>query len=65
MTDNKFVEEDYERLPYLDRMYLQEREHELFEEWIKWQEEETILEDLERKAAHIEVIMPEVEKEND
>ena len=33
MSDNKFIEEDYERLPEMDKMYLMEKEYELWEEY--------------------------------
>jgi hypothetical protein len=57
MTDNKYVEEDYERIPLLDKLYLQEREREIWEEYQEW------IDDQERKPAKIVVIMPKVMKE--
>jgi organic radical activating enzyme len=56
MTDNKFVQEDYERLPLLDKLYLHERESEIWEEYQEW------IDDQERKPAKIVVIMPKVMK---
>lgn len=32
----KHIEEDWERLSELDKMYLMEREHELWEEYQEW-----------------------------
>jgi organic radical activating enzyme len=57
MTDNKYVEEDYERIPLLDKLYLQEREREIWEEYQEW------VDDQERKPARIEIVMPKVMKE--
>jgi organic radical activating enzyme len=53
MHDNKFVEEDFERIPLLDKLYLQEKEREIWEEYQQW------IEDQERLPAIIEVIIPE------
>lgn len=39
MTDNEYIEEDWERLPEMDRMYLMERENELWEEYQEWCDE--------------------------
>ena len=50
------IEEDYERLSETDILYLQERENEIWEEYQYWLEEQ------EKQAAIINVIMPE---END
>jgi hypothetical protein len=57
MTDNRFIEEDWERLSDLDKMYLRERENEIWEEYQQWIDEQ------ERQPAKIVVNMPkEVEK---
>ena len=52
MHDNKFVQEDFERIPLLDKLYLQERENDIWEEYQEW------IDDQERKPAIIEVVMP-------
>lgn len=51
MTDNKHIEEDFERLSELDKMYLWERENEVWEEYWQWEEERQ-----ERLPAKIEVV---------
>jgi len=40
MYNDKFIEEDFERVPLLDKMYLQERENEIWEEYQQWTEEQ-------------------------
>lgn len=54
--DNKFIEEDFERIPLLDKMYLQERENEIWEEYQQWTEEQ------DKLPAEIIVIQPENEQ---
>lgn len=36
----RHTEEDWERLSKLDKMYLQEKENEMIEEWMEWEEEQ-------------------------
>lgn len=36
---NRHIEEDFERLSELDKMYLVEKEREMIEEWQRWEEE--------------------------
>lgn len=38
--DNKYVEEDFERLSELDKMWLLEKDREMFTEWQQWTEEQ-------------------------
>lgn len=59
MKVDQLAIEDYERLPLLDKMYLQEREREVWEEYQKWIEEQ------ERLPALIEVVMPEYVEEEE
>lgn len=35
----RHTEEDWERISFLDKMYLQEKEKEIEEEWQQWEEE--------------------------
>ena len=53
MTDNKFVEEDWERIPYTDKMYLYEREREIWEEYQEWMDRQ------DRLPAEINIIIPD------
>jgi len=34
------IEEDFERLSILDKMYLLEREREIADEWMQWEDEQ-------------------------
>lgn len=36
---SRHIEEDFERLSELDKMYLVEKEREMIEEWQRWEEE--------------------------
>lgn len=53
MTDNKFVEEDWERLSETEKMYIWEKENEVWEEYQEWIEKQ------EKLPAKIIVKMPE------
>jgi len=46
----KHLEEDFERLNFLDQMYIIEKQREEEEEWRQW------MEDQERKPATVEII---------
>lgn len=59
MTDNKFVEEDFERLFDLDTMYSHEKQMETWEEYDEWVKEQ------ERLPAIIEIVEINVEKETE
>lgn len=52
----KYIEEDFERLSDLDKMYIVEKEREMIEEWQQWEEEQ------EEKVAKIRLIMPNMEE---
>lgn len=40
MKDNKFIEEDFERLSEMDKMYIWEKENEVWEEYEDWIEKQ-------------------------
>lgn len=40
MKDNKFIEEDFERLSEMDKMYIWEKENEVWEEYQDWIEKQ-------------------------
>ena len=50
------IEEDFERLSEMDKMYIWEKENEVWEEYQHW------IEELERLPAKIEVIKPKVKE---
>lgn len=52
----KYIEEDFERLSDLDKMYIVEKEREMIEEWQQWEYEQ------EEKVAKIRLIMPNIEE---
>ena len=51
-----YIEEDFERLSELDKMFLLEREREMIVEWQQWEEEQ------EKKVTKIRLIMPNIEE---
>lgn len=51
--DNKFVEEDWEKLQDLEQIYLEEKNYEMWEEYCEWMEQKN------RLPAIIELIIPE------
>ena len=51
-----YIEEDFERLSELDKMFLLEREREMIAEWQQWEEEQ------EKKVTKIRLIMPNIEE---
>ena len=53
------IEEDFERLSELDQMYLWEREREIVDEWMEWEEEQR------KKEENKEVVMSIVMKLKD
>ena len=55
--NNRFVEDDWERLSNKDKMYLQEKEREIWEEYQRW------IEDQERLPTRIIVKVPKEVKE--
>lgn len=50
-----FPIEDFERIPELDKMWLLEKDREMFVEWQMWEEEQ---ERLNRKPAEIRMTKP-------
>jgi len=56
MSSNEFIEEDWERLSELDKMYLYEKHREMEEEWHQWEEKHK-----KRLPAKIKVIIPKPE----
>lgn len=54
-----FPEEDFERISELDKMWLLEKDQEMFVEWQMWEEEQ---ERLNRIPAKIEILTPIKEK---
>jgi len=56
MANNRFVEENWERLSETDKMYLLEKEREIQNEWMQWEDEQ------KRKPAKIVVNMPVVKE---
>lgn len=53
MHDNKFVEEDHERVFLHERAYIEAERKQMEEEWLGWDIQQ--LESLQRKPALIEV----------
>ena len=51
----RHTEEDWERLSELDKMYLLEKDREIMEEWMEWEEEQ---QRKKRLPAKIEVFTP-------
>jgi hypothetical protein len=56
MSDNEFMNEDFERVSYIEQMYLLEKEREMIAEWQQWEEEQ------KDKVAKIRLIMPNIEE---
>ena len=50
-----FPMEDFERIPEMDKMWLLEKDHEMFVEWQQWEEEQA---ELNRQPAEIVVFTP-------
>lgn len=53
MKDNNIIKEDFERLSEMDKMYIWEKENEVWEEYQEWMEKQ------EKLPAKIIVKMPE------
>lgn len=59
IMDNKFMEEDFERLSEMDKMYIWDREHDVWEEYQEWIEKQ------EKLPAKIVVKLPEELKQEE
>lgn len=59
MKDNKFIEEDFERLSEMDKMYIWEKESEVWEEYEDWIEKQ------EKLPAKITIKLPEELKQEE
>ena len=61
MSNNKFIEEDWERLSEREIAYIQAEKQKLMEDdWWQWETEQM---DKERKPAKIEIIMPKIQED--